>query len=227
MTITVVFVGIIVVVFFGWLLRQTINTRPWIAETAAEGVAASAGDATGDPEESARRFGLVVFLAVVTSFFALFLSAYSLRMEVADWTPLAEPPVLWLNTAVLIAGSVAMQWAKGAASRGELANLRIGVSAAVALTLLFLAGQLVAWRQLVDARLYMQANPSYAFFYLLTALHGLHLLGGLWVLARATAAVWRGGFEPAALRRTVALCTLYWHFLLIVWLALFWLMLAT
>ena len=77
----------------------------------------------------------------------------------------------------------------------------------------FLAGQLWAWQQLNASGHFTSANPAYAFFFLLTALHGIHLLGGLWVWARATARVLRGA-EVGKVRLSVELCTVYWHFLL-------------
>jgi len=90
----------------------------------------------------------------------------------------------------------------------------------------FLAGQLWVWQQLSASGYFLSANPANAFFYLLTAVHGVHLLGGLWVWARATARVWRG-MEVGAVRLSVELCTVYWHYLLLVWLALFALLLST
>jgi cytochrome c oxidase subunit 3 len=72
----------------------------------------------------------------------------------------------------------------------------------------------------------MASSPADAFFYLITGLHGLHVLGGLWVWARTTAKVWRGT-EIEKVRLSVELCTVYWHFLLIVWVVLFGLLLST
>jgi cytochrome c oxidase subunit 3 len=73
---------------------------------------------------------------------------------------------------------------------------------------------------------FLTANPAYSFFYLLTALHGLHLLGGLWVWGRTTAKVLRG-VEVGKVRLSVELCTVYWHYLLLVWLVLFAVLLQT
>ena len=222
MTASLILLGAIMLTIVVWLVRQTINTRPWIAE--------SAGDEVADVEtvaDSSKKLGLFAFLAVATSFFALFFSAYSMRMSLADWNPLAEPRLLWLNTGALILSSVAMQIAHNAAQSGELQRLRLGLSAGAILAVLFLLGQLLAWQQLIDAGYYLQTNPAYAFFYLFTGLHGIHLLGGLWVLSNATVGAWRGGFDPGFIRQSVDLCKIYWHFLLIVWLVLYWLMLTT
>jgi cytochrome c oxidase subunit III len=85
--------------------------------------------------------------------------------------------------------------------------------------LVFLVGQLLAWRQLSLAGYFVASNPANSFFYLITAVHGLHLMGGLVALSRTIAKVWRGA-EMTQVRLSVELCAIYWHFLLLVWLVL-------
>jgi cytochrome c oxidase subunit III len=172
------------------------------------------------------KVGLGVFLAVATSLFTLLVSAYFMRMKGEDWTALAVPRLLWLNTGLLILGSVAMQWARAAAQHGRIDGVRTGLIATGAFTFAFLAGQLWVWQQLNASGHFVAGNPATAFFYLLTAVHGLHLLGGLWVWGRTTAKVWRGAAVDK-IRLSVELCAVYWHFLLLVWLALFALLLNT
>ncbi len=104
--------------------------------------------------------------------------------------------------------------------------MKNGLLAAGGFTFAFLAGQFWAWQQLNASGAFTLANPAYAFFLLLTALHGIHLLGGLWVWARATARVLRGA-EVEKVRLSVELCTVYWHFLLLVWAVLFAVLLNT
>jgi cytochrome c oxidase subunit 3 len=144
----------------------------------------------------------------------------------ADWNRLTVPRVLWLNTTVLILASIAMQRTRIAARWGQLDRVKNGLIAAGVLTFSFLAGQLWAWQQMDAAGYFLTANPAYSFFYLLTALHGLHLLGGLWVWGRTTAKVLRG-VEVGKVRLSVELCTVYWHYLLLVWLVLFAVLLHT
>ena len=91
---------------------------------------------------------------------------------------------------------------------------------------MFIAGQLIAWQQLVGSGYFLAANPANAFFYVLTALHGVHLLGGLVAWGRTAQKVWRGS-DMQAVRLSVELCAIYWHFLLILWLVLFYLLLST
>jgi len=149
-----------------------------------------------------------------------------MRMMGADWAAVAPPRVLWLNTGVLILASVAMHWTRTAAQRGHLEGVKNGLIAAGVFSFTFLAGQLWAWQQLNASGYFVAANPANAFFYLLTALHGMHLLGGLWVWGKTTAKVWRG-VELGKIRLSVELCTVYWHYLLLVWLVLFALVLST
>jgi cytochrome c oxidase subunit III len=85
----------------------------------------------------------------------------------------------------------------------------------------------LAWRQLNQTGYFVTGNPATAFFYLLTAVHGLHLLGGLVVWGRTVARMTRAGVELIDIRLSVELCTLYWHYLLLVWLVLFAVLLST
>ena len=121
------------------------------------------------------------------------------------------PALLWLNTGVLVASSVALHRAQVAARRGQMGGVRDALLAGGVLALAFLAGQLLAWRQLDAAGYLLASNPANSFFYLLTAVHGLHVLGGLVALARATAKVWRG-LDVHQVRLSVELCAIYWHF---------------
>jgi cytochrome c oxidase subunit III len=197
-----------------WLSQQRLATKPWLEE----GVLA---DFRGDNASSlpAAKIGLGVFLAVVGALFALFISAYSMRMNMVDWRALPVPKLLWFNTGALLLSSVALQWAQGAARRNDMDGVIIGLCAGGASAVTFLIGQLLAWRQLSAAGYYVASNPANSFFYLITAAHGLHLMGGLVALGRTTAKVWRGA-EMTRVRLSVELCAIYWHFLLLVWLVL-------
>jgi cytochrome c oxidase subunit III len=162
-----------------------------------------------DPHRPApAAIGLWVFIGVASTLFALFLTAYAMRMDRApDWTKLALPWQLWLSTALLVAGSVLLA---RASSAGD--NARAPLLGAGACAIAFVACQLWAWQSLADARVSFTGNPAASFFYVLTALHGLHVAGGLVAWARVLRA-------PQAER--IGLLARYWHFLLAVWLALF------
>jgi len=173
-----------------------------------------------------KRIALRVFLAVVSSMFILFFVAYVERMELADWRPVALPSALWLNTVLLILGSFAFHFARNAAGAENRRGVKNGLLLAGVLTLGFLVGQYVAWQQLEAEGYFMRSNPASAFFYLLTGLHGLHVIGGLVVWGRATFRIFAG--EPVGkVRLSVQLCSTYWHYLLLVWLIMYYILLST
>jgi cytochrome c oxidase subunit 3 len=122
--------------------------------------------------------------------------------------------------------SAAFQLTRGAATKGQRRTVKAGLIAGGVFTALFLGGQLIAWQQLNSNGYIMAGNPANSFFYLLTALHGLHLLGGMWVWGRTTTRLFTGA-EAKNVRLSVELCAVYWHYLLLVWIGLFALLLST
>jgi len=214
MTIGLVFLTLLMAVIVWWLFRQTLNVRPWQAELAVSQV--RGGTVTAPPAKMA----LWVFLGVATSLFVLFVSAYAMRLNVADWSPLPRPRLLMLNTALLVGASLAMEWTSYSARRADRDKVRSGLWASGLLTFGFLAGQLFVWKQFNDAGYFLTSSAATAFFYLLTAVHGVHVLGGLVAWGRASARVWRGA-DPARIRLGIELCATYWHYLLAVWVVLY------
>ncbi len=172
------------------------------------------------------KVGLRVFLAVAMVIFSLFVAAYTERMLYSDWRPVPLPWLLWPNTVILALSSVAMHWAVVNARRGRIDGVRYGLLAGGVLAFAFLAGQLLAWRELVAAEYFANKNIANAFFYVLTAVHAAHLIGGLVAWGRTTAKV-RRGYKAVQLHLSVELCAVYWHFLLLIWLLLFTLLLLT
>lgn len=224
MSLTVAFVALLAGVAVWGLLARRLTAKPWEAPGSPED--AEAGHAVSLPPA---KIGLWILLAVITSLFGLFISAYRMRMGHAhgDWHPLAVPRLLWLNTATLILSSAGMQWARVAARQAQADRVRVGLIAGGVLAWAFLAGQLLAWRQLSASGVFMASNAAIAFFYLLTGVHGLHLLGGLFVWGKTVVRMARAGVELIDLRLSVELCTVYWHYLLLVWLVLFAVLLST
>jgi cytochrome c oxidase subunit 3 len=223
-------IGLLLGVTVWWLIVQRLRDKPWTVH----GVIPGSQDGL---TSSAPKVGLFLFLGMVASLFMIFTGAYVMRMghghgELTEWHSVSEPALLWFNTAVLILASVAMQIAHHRAGRNQVEGTRRYFSAAGILTVAFLFGQLLAWRQLKAGGHYDHTNAAFSFFVLLTAVHGLHLVGGLVVLTRTAARLWRGlkkasVVEVAAVRQSVQLCTTYWHFLLLVWLGLFALLWST
>jgi len=223
MEIGLITLAIILVTSLGWLLKQSFNTQPWVQEDLGD----TAHHGPMGDSSNTKLIALMTLLAVVTSFFALIMSAYSLRMELGDWVPLTEPQLLWMNTLMLIVASGVFQWTRNAAVKGQEGKLRPGLIITGVLTMGFVLGQFVAWQQLQNSGQFISSNPSNAFFYFLTGAHAIHILGGLYVWGRATSKVVLGTGEATAIRRSIELCTIYWHFLLFVWLILFGLLLST
>lgn len=178
--------------------------------------------------------GVWIAVATISMSFAAYTSALVVRQGASgDWLHFRLPSILWLNSALIVASSVTLEAARrnhrrgggGADSAdgvlalpGPVSRTTRWIDLTLGLGILFLAGQLVAWRQLAGEGLFLATNPSSAFFYILTALHGLHLLGGLAGLAYARRRLRRG---PAlAASPALGAATLYWHFMAVLWIYL-------
>ncbi|HJV69000.1 bb3-type cytochrome oxidase subunit III [Ideonella sp.] len=185
--------------------------------------ALSQAEAGGEPHHArAAGTALWLFMGVATTLFSLFIVAYAMRMlDAPDWSPITLPPQLWLSTALLIAGSVLMQRAGALALAGKPAAMRAMLVGGGAAAAAFVGSQLWGWQLLIDQRVMLGANPAASFFYVLTALHGLHVLGGLVAWSVAAQALSQPAAELPGSAWRIVLCGRYWHFLLVVWVALF------
>jgi cytochrome c oxidase subunit III len=163
--------------------------------------------------------GMTVGLAAILMFFLALVSAFIVRKGFpnGNWQPLTPPRVLWLNTLVLLASSATIVRARRLLTREDLAGYRQWWFMTTALGVLFLAGQVLAWRQLAAAGVFLASNPASSFFYVFTAAHGLHLLGGvialIFVAARHTRRLTRS--------TAVEVVSIYWHFMDGLWVFLF------
>ena len=202
------------------LLRK-LTAKPW--ETPGE-LDGPQGDDTS--ERPAGRIGLYLFLGVITSFFLLFTISHQMRASYPDWIAIAEPNILWVNSAILVLASLVLQMAANAAGRAEVPAMRRNLLVAFVLTSAFIAGQSIAWREMLDAGYYAPGNPANAFFYLFTGLHALHLIGGMWFLLKAVLRAYKTPPDEALPAR-IGLCATYWHFLLVVWALLFYLLISS
>jgi cytochrome c oxidase subunit 3 len=164
--------------------------------------------------------GLWILMGTITMLFGGLSSAYIVLRGVPSWENIVIPPVLWLNTAILLASSATIEAARRSLSHARLQAMRTWLLVSGGFGLAFLAGQLVAWRQLVAAGVYLPSTHHSAFFYVLTGLHGVHLLGGLtglaWVLSKAL----KHRIDPAR-DESLKLCGTYWHFMDGLWIYLF------
>jgi cytochrome c oxidase subunit 3 len=216
MSVVLVFLAALGAVVIWWAATQRLTSKPWLE--ASQVGAAVAGD---HPPPPAARIGLYVFLGVAGALFSLSISAYFMRMGAGDWDGMPVAPMLWINTAVLALASSAMQWAKREVGCGRMENVQPILVIALILACLFLLGQVYVWRDMIATGYLLARNPANSFFYMLTGLHGLHILGGLVVLGRVTAKSLTTQGATAQLRLSIDLCAIYFHFMLVVWLVLF------
>ncbi len=151
-------------------------------------------------------------LAAILMFFMALASSYIVRKGLGgDWQPVRLPSILWFNTAVLLVSSATIEIARRRHTAGEYAAFRAWWGLTTVLGLVFLAGQVAGWRQLRAAGVFLSSNPASSFFYLLTAAHGLHLLGGIVALAYVALRAWQ---RSRITQSTAAeLTSIYWHFM--------------
>ena len=179
------------------------------------------GDKRRHPEPpSARRYYSAIGLGIISifMFFMALTSAFLVRRTSSDWVPVHLPMVVWLNTLILLASSATLELARRRLAAADLKGFRALWRITTALGILFLIGQLFAWRQLVAQGVYVSVNPASSFFYIFTGAHGLHIVGGvaslLYVLLRT--------FEKGNVSRRLAaeITSYYWHFMDGLWLFL-------
>ncbi|HWT02619.1 MAG TPA: cytochrome c oxidase subunit 3 [Pyrinomonadaceae bacterium] len=173
------------------------------------------------------RTGVLVALAGVMMMFTALTSAYIVRAGTwNDWRPVAMPRLLWVSTGVILLSSLAFEVARRALRLGRNVAFKRWLLVTVVLGLGFLASQLMVWRELAAAGVYLASNPHSAFFYVLTGVHGLHLLGGILALDYLLLRTLRngGGHDEGGARKRRAVvnaAALYWHFMFGVWIYLF------
>ena len=184
------------------------------------------GSRGGDAQPFQYRIGMWVAIAAILMMFAALTSAYVFRAGTRDWQPITIPPLLWASTAVILASSATFELARRGLKREDAGRYRLWLWASLALGALFLALQLLAWRQLVAQGIYLATNPHSSFFYVLTGLHGLHLAGGIlglgYLLARARRELGGDGRRAKTIGAARADAVgIYWHFMDGLWLYLF------
>jgi cytochrome c oxidase subunit III len=181
----------------------------------------------------ASQSGIWVGVFAITMSFAAFTSALFVRQGSGmDWTHIALPPILYANTLALLLSSGTLQMARRALAAIPSAEphavrtiephaVRMGLGwlmATLALGFVFVVGQFEAWRQLAAQGLYLATNPNSSFYYVLTAMHGLHVLAGIGALALVMGRIVasRAAFRKSTFEATAT----YWHFMGVLWLYL-------
>jgi cytochrome c oxidase subunit III len=169
------------------------------------------------------KFTLWLIIISIIMMFAAFTSAYIVRREEGNWLEFDLPNVLLINSIIILLSSVTMQWAQNAAQKDNLSVLKLMLTFTVILGSLFLVGQFNAWSALVQNNVYFggdDANPAGSFLYVLTGVHGFHLITGLVFVLIVLYSSFRYKVHSKNMLR-IQLCTLYWHFLGGLWLYLY------
>jgi cytochrome c oxidase subunit 3 len=174
--------------------------------------------------EAARRIetaklGIWFGMGTITMLFAAFTSAYIVRSSGGDWVPLEAPTILWWNTLILLLSSVTMEIARRSFLRWQPINFRKWLLVTAVLGAAFLVGQLFAWRELAAQGIYLVSHPHSSFFYVLTGIHGVHLLAGVLVLFYVLSLAHRYRLTPGE-SSSPAVAATYWHFVDGLWLYL-------
>ena len=173
--------------------------------------------------DSRYRVGAWVIVASVSMLFTALSSAYIVRAASApDWQALSMPRILWVSTALIFLSSVTFEASRRSLRRSFASSYTRLLSLTGLLGLGFLTLQLIAWRQLAGQGIYLASNPHSSFFYLLTAVHGLHLLVGLLALFFLLLRIVRKGGADA--EKQIAVTdgvAVYWHFMDFLWIYLF------
>lgn len=163
--------------------------------------------------------GLMALLATVGMLFAAFTAALLVRRAGGDWVRIDLPGILWFNTGAIVLSSIAVEVARAWVRRGDTVGATNWLAGAGLLGMLFLVGQVVAWRRLVVSGVFLPSSPHAAFFYMLSVVHAAHILGGLgalaWTLNRLV-----GGAYTSNNHSGLTHAAVFWHFVGGVWLYL-------
>lgn len=167
-----------------------------------------------------KKFALWIFIASVIMIFAALTSAYIVRQSDGNWMMFDLPNTFWVTSAIILISSGTMHWAYLAAKKDNLEVTKIAISITSVLGLAFLVGQYIAWGDLVKRNVYFVGNPSGSFVYVLSGLHGMHIIGGVVFLLIVLVATFRYKVHSRSLAQ-MEMCATYWHFLDGLWLYLF------
>jgi len=168
-----------------------------------------------------KKFAMWLFIVTVCMLFAAWTSAYIVKRAEAGWAEVVIPPQFWINTAIIGLSSISMIWAQRSARQDNLERVKLAISITTVLGLAFLVGQLIAWKELTAMNEYFTGgNVSHSFLYVLTGIHGVHIIGGVIFLIIVLISTFQYKVHAKNMI-TIELCSTFWHFLGALWLYLF------
>jgi cytochrome c oxidase subunit 3 len=242
MTVVLIFLTVVVSTSIWWLSHQRLGAKPWL-----ESGLDSLDQGSHQVSLPKAKVGLLVILSVIGMLFTLFFSSHFMRQEIEDWRSIPLPSMVWINGILLLAASFYLQSALVAARRQAVRaqvlggrdpmlvnipndgkrdiSIRSLLINACVLTVAFLIGQLIAWQEVAGNGFLLSGNPSSSYFYVLTGLHGLHIIGGLAALFHTTALA-GSDTQAQKIAPKIDLCAIYWHFLFFIWCAMIFVMLG-
>jgi len=183
----------------------------------------SGGGGGGEPDSSfpisSKQIATWLLMTGIAMLFAGLTSAYIVLRGVPTWDKIPLPPQVWVNTLILMASSLTLEMARRSVKADKVAALRQWLGITAVLGIAFVSGQVVLWREMTSSGVLLTSTLHSSFFYVLSGIHAVHILGGLVALALVSVKAWSGrlssiGFEP------LRLCATYWHFMGGVWLYL-------
>jgi len=166
------------------------------------------------------RFLLWLAIAGMIMLFAALTSAYIVRQAAGDWRNINLPTVFWLNTIVILLSSATIHWAYNSHKKNNSSSYKKAVTLTTIMGIAFLVGQYIGWIQLKNNGVYIDGNPAGSFIYIISMVHGIHILGGVIALLITTLRAYTRPFNPNGLTK-VELITTYWHFVDFLWIYLF------
>jgi len=183
----------------------------------------SGGDGRGEPDSSfpvsARQMATWLLMTGVGMLFAGLTSAYIVLRGVPTWEHLQLPPMVWVNTLILLASSLTFDLARRAVKTDSMPIVRVWLGVTAVLGVVFVCGQILLWRQMTASGLLLTSTLHSSFFYVLSGVHAVHILGGLIGLSWVSVQAWSGRFSSISFE-PLRLCANYWHFMGGVWLYL-------
>jgi len=206
---------------------KTLRVKPWLPQEIDQQNHPSSLTATEGAADTALRF----LLAVITVIFFLFTITFLQRSQSFDfqalsgepWLPFTNANILWQNSAYLLLASISIILAKIFAEQQKFSVIIMSLTATALFTLMFISGQIQVWQQLNQSGFYIYTNPANSYYFLLTGVHALHIIGGVLVFMRC---IWLFAINHSYQQLTsrLKLCALYWHYLFFIWLFLFFLL---
>lgn len=166
------------------------------------------------------KFAMWLFIVSIVMIFASLTSAFVVRRSEGNWLEFDLPSLFWINSVIIILSSVSMHYAYISAKKDHFTSIKIGIIVTMVLGLIFLVAQYKAWEQMVDMKVFLVGNPSGSFVYIMSGLHGAHIVAGLVFLLVVLILTLQDKIHSQRML-WIEMCTTFWHFLDGLWLYLF------